>query len=297
MIYKIPIVIGLLLIASTACADSELTKKYFSNSASPRLSEQERKALAVSEKWRRSNTAGIPPSEGTNGTVNYVFGTQQPSIICTVLQICDVVLQPGEQVNSIDIGDSARWTITPAIEGSGKQQIQHIIIKPLDVGLETSLLITTDQRAYHLQLRSHRTRYMPKVAFTYPEDSLKVWQQTKKREEEDIKERTIPETGEYLGDLSFDYRIESDGARWTPVRVYHDTQKTVIQMPKTITQTEAPTLLVIRDSGGLFTDDETVMVNYRVQGDRYIVDTIFDKAMLIAGVGANQDVVTITRGK
>jgi type IV secretory pathway VirB9-like protein len=38
-------------------------------------------------------------------------------------------------------------------------------------------------------------------------------------------------------------------------------------------QTEAPTLLVVRKDGGLFTDDETVMVNYRVQGDRYIVDT------------------------
>ncbi|TXH83454.1 MAG: P-type conjugative transfer protein TrbG, partial [Thauera aminoaromatica] len=35
--------------------------------------------------------------------------------------------------------------------------------------------------------------------------------------------------------------------------------------------------------------------NYRVQGDRYIVDTIFDKAILIAGVGRSQDRVTITR--
>jgi type IV secretion system protein VirB9 len=39
------------------------------------------------------------------------------------------------------------------------------------------------------------------------------------------------------------------------------------------------------------------MVNYRLQGDRYIVDTVFDKAILIAGVGGNQRRVTITRGK
>jgi len=33
-----------------------------------------------------------------------------------------------------------------------------------------------------------------------------------------------------------------------------------------------------------------------VQGDRYIVDTIFDKAILVSGVGSSQDKVTITRG-
>ena len=58
-----------------------------------------------------------------------------------------------------------------------------------------------------------------------------------------------------------------------------------------------PALLVVRKDGGVFTDDETVMVNYRVQGDRYIVDSVFDKAILIAGVGSSQDRVTIQRGK
>ena len=60
---------------------------------------------------------------------------------------------------------------------------------------------------------------------------------------------------------------------------------------------EAPTLLVVRKEGGLFTDDETVLVNYRVQGNRYIVDTVFDRAILIAGVGSSQDRVTISRRK
>ena len=53
----------------------------------------------------------------------------------------------------------------------------------------------------------------------------------------------------------------------------------------------------MRKDGGVFIDDETVMVNYRVQGDRYIVDSVFDKAILIAGVGSSQDRVTIQRGK
>jgi len=124
------------------------------------------------------------------------------------------------------------------------------------------------------------------------------WEATKTRETKERQEKIMPKTGEYLGDLNFEYDITSDGnISWKPVRVYNDGQKTIIQMPAAMAQTEAPTLLVIRKEGGVFTDDETVMVNYRVQGDRFIVDTIFDKAILIAGVGSSQDVVTIQKGK
>lgn len=68
-------------------------------------------------------------------------------------------------------------------------------------------------------------------------------------------------------------------------------------MASAIAQTEAPSLLVVRKEGGVFTDEETVLVNYRVQNDRYIVDSVFDRAILIAGVGSGQERVTIQRGK
>ena len=296
MMRKLFALVALILMSNVAIAENDLANKYFAGSKNPKLTAQERAALAVAEKWKAKSSIGVPPSTGVNGAINFVYGVQQPSIICAVLQVCDVALQPGEQVNSIDLGDTARWTINPAIEGAGSREIQHIIIKPLDVGIETSLIVTTNRRTYHFQLRSHRTRYMPKIAFTYPEDAMMKWERIKRKETKERQDKTIPETGEYLGDLKFDYTIDSDGVSWTPVRVYHDDQKTVIQMPKTMAQTEASTLLVVRRDGGLFDDDETVMVNYRVQGDRYIVDTIFDKAILIAGVGSDQDVVTITRG-
>ena len=53
----------------------------------------------------------------------------------------------------------------------------------------------------------------------------------------------------------------------------------------------------MRREGGLFDEDETVQVNYRIQGNRYIVDTVFDSAILIAGVGKHQDAVAIKRLK
>ena len=39
---------------------------------------------------------------------------------------------------------------------------------------------------------------------------------------------------------------------------------------------------------------KTELVNFRVDGSRYIVDRLFDKAILVVGVGKKQTRVTIT---
>ncbi|MEO8626813.1 MAG: P-type conjugative transfer protein TrbG [Betaproteobacteria bacterium] len=277
---------------SIAARPNDPADQYFSGT-NPKLSPQEREGIALAQKWQAE---GMKPVPGPDGSIRFLFGATQPSIVCAVLQVSDVQLQPGEQVNSIHLGDTARWTVEPAITGSGSAEVQHLIIKPMDVGLATSLIVTTNRRTYHFRLRSHRTDFMPIVAFTYTEDAAAMWDAIKTREVKERQERTLPTTGEYLGDLSFDYTV-SGKAVWKPVRVYNDGIKTIIQMPASMAQTEAPTLLVVRRDGGVFTDEETVMVNYRIQGDRYIVDTIFERAILIAGVGSGQARVTIQKGK
>lgn len=272
-----------------------MADKYFGtpsvgNQPAP-LSRQEEEALAISNRWREGKTTASKPIAGKNGEVIFVFGAPA-TVVCAVLQICDVALQEGEQVNSINLGDTARWMVEPAITGRGANEVQHLIIKPLDIGLETSMVVTTNRRTYHMRLKSHRSRYMSHVAFEYPEEIQAKWAALAKREVQDIANNTLP-GGEYLGDLHFNYDI-SGSARWKPLRVYNDGRKTIIEMPEAMNQTEAPTLLVVRD-GGLFSSEEQVMVNYRVQNNRYIVDAVFDRAILIAGVGLNQDRITITR--
>ena len=268
---------------------------YFSK-VNVNLTAQEKAALKISEKWANSSPTGMKPFTGPDGSIKFLFGAQYTSIVCAVLQICDVELQPGEQINTIKLGDNVRWEVGPAVTGYGSNQILHLIIKPLDVGLQTSLVVTTDRRTYHLRLKSHRTKFMPAVSFAYPEDSQAKWEAIKNRKSQQRQNMIFKKTGEYLGDLNFDYTIEGETS-WKPIRVYNDGRKTIIQMPSTMSQTAAPTLLVIRKDGGVFSDDETVMVNYRVQNDRYIVDSVFDKAILIAGVGSDQDRITITKGE
>lgn len=70
----------------------------------------------------------------------------------------------------------------------------------------------------------------------------------------------------------------------------------IIQMPASMNQSEAPIPLVGRKDGGPFIDEESVQVNHRLQGNRYIVDSILTKPSL-SRVGFSQDRVTIQKGK
>jgi P-type conjugative transfer protein TrbG len=294
----ITMILGALpLVALAADKPTADSADAFFSKKNPALTRQEKDALAIAQKWQANgaDAAGMRPLAGAGGVVRFVYGVQQINIVCAVLQVCDVELQPGEQVNNLNQGDP-RFTVEPAISGVGAGEVQHLIIKPLDVALDTTLIVTTNRRTYHMKLRSHRTQYMPRIGFTYPEDAATKWDAIRSREAHDKAEQTIPRTKEVLSDLNFKYDIDGKVA-WKPVRVYNDGVRTVIQMPAAMAQTEAPALLVVRKEGGLFSDDETVQVNYRVQGDRYIVDTVFDKAVLIAGVGRGQNRVTITKEK
>lgn len=257
---------------------------YFGTGAGVVLTPQEREGLKISQKWQ--NGGNLKPVQGPDGSVRFIYGAAQPSIVCAVMQVTDIELEAGEVINSLHIGDNARWLLEPALTGSGSGEVQHIIVKPTDVGLETSLVATTNKRTYHIRLKSDRRQYMPKVSFIYPGAVLAKWQEKNARQENARKEKTL-ESGEYMDNLDFNYRIEGN-APWKPLRVYNDGQKTIIQMGKSMR--EAPSLLLVR--GG-----ETVMANYRLQGDRYIVDDVFEQAILIAGVGSRQTKVTITKGK
>ncbi|WP_028389218.1 P-type conjugative transfer protein TrbG [Legionella fairfieldensis] len=277
-------------IISWATTNEELGDQYFFKN-NLRLTPQEKAALSIGKKWQTGKNTS-KPVVGHNGSIRFIYGSGQTQIMCAVLQTCDVALQPGEQVNNVRVGDP-RFEVEPAVAGIGPTQQIHLLIEPKDVALDTTLVVTTDRRAYHFRLRSSRKEFMPYVSFSYPEEAQAKWNAIRLKTQQERIEKTIPQTGEYLGDLNFNYKVIGS-ARWKPCRVYNDGVKTIIEMPRAMQQTEAPTLLVVR-SRGLFRTSETVMVNYRVQGNRYIVDSVFDKAIMIAGVGSSQNKVTIWR--
>ena len=272
--------------------DALLDDLYFSKDTI-NLTAKEMNALAIARDWQRGDVMTDNPVVGQDGSIEYLFGAEQPSVVCAVMQITDIELERGENVTSVNLGDSVRWQIQPAVSDG---DIQHILVRPKQVGLETSMVVTTDRRTYHIRLRSHRTEYMPRVKFFYIEDAINKWQAIKTASAREREAATIPETNEYLGDLDFAYTVTGK-AQWKPVRVYNDGMKTILEMPGTLHQQDAPTLLVVRKDGRLLKKSDQVLVNYRLQRGRYIVDAVFDKAILIVGVGGNQEKVVVSKNQ
>lgn len=260
------------LIAGTALTSHALASDVSSNEA---------KGIDISGKWR--GTRGLV-TKGDDGKIIFLYGEVQPSVVCSPLQVCDIELQPGEVVRDVLVGDTVRWKVEPATSGAAGGQAIHLIVKPSEPGLVTSMVVTTSRRTYHIQLKSHPTQYMARVGFEYPEDVSAKLADINAR----LEASTVPGANVPAEQLSFSYSI-SGRAGWRPTRVYSDGQKTYIQFPRTISGQDAPVLFVV--SGG-----QNRIVNYRLKNDMMVVDYNVDRAVLVSGVGWKQEKVTIRRG-
>ncbi len=267
---------------STASAESERT----SDPVVP-LTAKEIEALNLVKRWMAAKDS---PVLSDNGQVRFLFGATMPVIVCAPLRGTDIALQPGELVkpDGVHTGDSVRWQVMPSVSGPVGNETTHLIVKPTDVGLVTNMIVGTDRRTYHFELVSRKEEWMPSVGFSYPEENEAEWAAYRRKSEAARTAATMPETGEVIQSLDFNYRIEGT-ATWKPLRVYNNGSKTVVQMPAAIKAAEAPALLVLGEQG------KEQIVNYRVRGDRYIVDLVFQRAVLVLGVGRKQSRITITR--
>ncbi len=202
------------------------------------------------------------------GSVYQVYGG--------VERVTDIRLQPGELLTANPFaGDTVRWAVSDTKSGSPGAEMVHVLIKPLDEGISTNLLIMTNRRTYTLQVVSSLEWYMPSVRWNYPLDeaaaaaaNATIAQRIEKQREPVL---AAPET------LDFNYRISGDDVEWKPTRAFNDGSKTYLQMPITMKSSEAPALFVIEETG------EPMLVNYRVKDGVYIVDRLFKKAELRVG--------------
>lgn len=251
-----------------------------------------KEAVQVSQAWMQ---AAHTPVEGKDGRVVYTYGAGLPTVVCAPLRVCVLELQAGEKlVGEPQIGDSVRWIISPASSGEQEFAVPMIVIKPKVAGLDTDLLVTTDRRAYYVRLISKPEEYLARVAFAYPDDEDTKWRAFLAREQE-RRRRVASESSEIapiegFENLYFDYTVRGGDTNMRPVRVVDDGQKTFIQMPAEAAHRELPALAVVGPDG------KADLVNYRVKGDMYIVDRIFDRGALILGAGKKAQRAEIIRG-
>jgi type IV secretion system protein VirB9 len=204
-------------------------------------------------------------------------------------EITDVSLQPGEQLvgsGPVAAGDTVRWIIGDTESGGATAKQVHILVKPTRPELMTNLVINTDRRTYHMELRSTEKTYMASVSWQYPQDQLIAL----RRQSAEAQAAQPVATGVDLAKVNFRYDVSGDRAPWRPMRAFDDGKQVFIEFPRGIGQGELPPLFVVGPEG-----DTSELVNYRVRGNYMIVDRLFAAAELRFGADKDQKRVRVSR--
>lgn len=202
------------------------------------------------------------------------------------LRVTTLTLGPGENLVSMAAGDTVRWQIGETSSGQGPGRRTHVLLKPLERGLETNLVLTTSERLYELHLRSGDTAaFNTAVAW----DPGVLEPPPTAQGPATAAQETVPAQMD-ASRLDAGYRVSHRGRRpaWTPSAVMTDGIRTFIAFPPQVASSEAPALFVIAPNG------EAQMVNYRQQGGLFVVDRVVEIAELRLGDRRAQ-VVRISR--
>ena len=260
------------------------------------------KALEASNNPKAKKSAVSQPIVERPGEVRFVYGAGRPTVVCSLLHVCDISLEPGESVVDVQTGDSARWVVGRSAHGSAQGMVEHVTIKPTDIGLESNLTIYTDKRSYSIDIKSSAKDFMPNVSFIYTEQSMQRYQNIKnellarKRNNElnlsaSGEELALADEDEYVSEtaaipgrkrakssvallsgLDFNYQVSGD-KEVIPLRVFNDGKHTYVQMPQKLSEGMLPAIVEVTQTH-VFSEDATAVTNYRLQGNNFVVDGI-----------------------
>jgi type IV secretion system protein TrbG len=229
--------------------------------------------------------ADAGPIAGPDGVLLYPFGERTPPTLrCKPLFVCDLVLEPGETIVNVAVGDSVRWLIAPASSGGTDSATPHVLVKPTEAGLHTNLIVTTNRRTYYLTLVSSYNNPMLRIGFLYPQDPQQAFATAAVSRGMGA---DAPLAVIAIDKLDFNYRMSGDRGL-QPMRVFNDGTHTYLQMPQGMR--EVPVLFVIGSDGG------NTLVNYRFTGQYYVVDGVPDGIALVEGSGKHQRRALVTHG-
>lgn len=267
------------------------------------------------------------------GLVTFAYGSGIPTVVCALLELTDLTFEKGESILSVQLGDSVRWNIESAISGSANDSVEHLIVKPLEAGLKTSMLITTDRRTYHIRLKSTEADFMPAVVFSYP-NSLKL--PSKKHYGDDsylqytsnydsnedhndysetnssLKNYSSVQNVSYEGNSrpalnvaatyndstqrrNYNYSVDGD-SKIIPQNVYDDGKRTFIVMNNPINSSYLPVLQEISSESFLFFgEDKTNTINFTYFDNTFVVDGIYSHLRLVSKNGEEKQSADVVR--
>ncbi len=240
-----------------------------------------------------------------NETV-FVFDNTIPKVRCSILEITDIAFEKLERIREVSLGDSTRWNIETAVSGNNDTRREHLIVKPLDINLQTSMVVTTDRRTYHIRLISSKKDFMTAVSFVYPSNRIsKLKRQSIQGFGGNTDVPNEPNTAKGGFSVAVNHDDHSKNQNnygvydfsgdfdLMPLKAWHDDQRTYIKMDKKTLEKKLPALVLVNSEGFLFQEEKLSTVNYRVHDDTYIVDGIIEHGRLILGSDSDKKSVDI----
>lgn len=267
------------------------------------------------------------------GLVTFAYGSGIPTVVCALLELTDLAFEKGESILSVQLGDSVRWNIESAISGSANDSVEHLIVKPLEAGLKTSMLITTDRRTYHIRLKSTEADFMPAVVFSY-HNSLKLPSKKHYGDDSYLQYTSNYDSNEDHNDYSetnsslkyyssvqnvsyegnsrpalnvaatyndstqrrnYNYTVDGD-SKIIPQNVYDDGKRTFIVMNNPINSSYLPVLQEISSESFLFFgEDKTNTINFTYFDNTFVVDGIYSHLRLISKNGEEKQSAEVVR--
>lgn len=226
------------------------------------------------------NTVTVSSStDFTNAIVEYNFlDGKIYEIFTSPNKVTDIRLAPGETISGeAAIGDSESWQMVTATSSEKGRSVTHIYVRPVTSGLETTMIIPTDQRTYYLLLTSTENLYMVGIRWKYP--GIVTFGPSSK---------DIPSVSISVEDMNSNYTIKGDSVFWKPTMVFDDGLRTYFQFdPRFNTSAGAPSLYLLPREGSNTSKAE--IINYVIRGNFYIADFVLqDKQSFMLMTEDNQ---------
>lgn len=249
--------------------------------------------LSMAQNWL---TSGPPPTMGKQGQVVYVYGSGVPTVVCAILTVCEIDLEPGETLekDAVNWGDN-RWEVAPRKAGSGADEFNYIVVKPQQPGLDTTMTLGTNKRPYYIRLVSTSGQHMARVAFSYPDEERKKKELAdaaaaaeKQRQAEEAAKLAALNQERPLKNWDYEVSVHGkDAAYLRPAWIGDDGRKTYLQLGEEARHHGLPAIEIL---------GETTPANVTWRGDELVVDAIFQQACLVEGVGKKQQRVCVRKG-
>lgn len=233
--------------------------------------------------------------DGAIANYDYIEGKIY-EVITSPKAITDIRLKPGESIaaNPIVNDGGTSWQFTMGSSVENGITVQHLFVKPTIVGLDTSMILLTNQRTYYFRIASFPDSYMTALRFRYPTDSGKGYFVDADFDEfiEEANYQTAKKDS-FTIDLSkvnYNYKIKKykGNPAWIPQQVFSDDIRTYIQFPVTMqTSLDLPSVYILRNG----TEN---LVNYRITGNLYQLDAVITANETILLKSGQNEQVKIT---